>query len=51
MSEINDTKKLPKGNFPIKLKKINQYLRKDPSLLAEYDMGTYQQGSFLEELI
>ena len=51
MSEINDTEELPKGIFPNNLKMIGQYQQKDPSQLAKYEMGTYQQGCFPEEFI
>ena len=46
MSEINDTKKLTEGIFPINLKTINNYQRKDPRLKAKYEVGKYQKGSF-----
>ena len=48
MSEINDNEELPDGIFPINLKCIDQYQRKDPSLLDKYDMGTYHKGYFRE---
>ena len=44
MSEINNTKKLPEGIFPINLKLIDQYQQKDPSQEAKYKMGAYQKG-------
>ena len=46
MSEINDTKELPEGIFPINYKLIDQYQIKGPRLKAKYKMGTYQKGSF-----
>ena len=46
MSEINDTEEVLEGIFPINLKLIDQYQRKDPILLAKYKDGTYQKGSF-----
>ena len=48
MSEINDTKKIHEGTFPINLKLIEQYQRKYPSLLDKYKDGTYQKCSFRE---
>ena len=42
--EINDTEELPEGNFPVNLKLINQYQWKYPSLMAKYNMGTYNKG-------
>ena len=45
-SEINDTEELPEGIFPIKLKLIDEYQRKDPSLKAKYKEGTYKKNSF-----
>ena len=46
MSEINDTEEAPEGIFPINLKLIDQYQRKDPILLDKCKMGTYHKGSF-----
>ena len=46
MSEINDTKELHEGGFPINLKLIDQYQRKEPGLMAKYNMGMYQTGYF-----
>ena len=46
MSEINDIKELPEGNFPINLKLIQIYQRLEPSILAKYENGTYQEVSF-----
>ena len=45
MSKINDTKKLPE-DFPINLKLIYQYQRKDPSLMNKYKKCIYKTGSF-----
>ena len=49
MSEINYTKELPGGFFPINLKIIDQHQQKDPSLMAKYTTGTYQKGYFCVE--
>ena len=46
MSEINDTKELPEGIFPINLKTINQYQQNYPTLKDKYIAGTYQKCSF-----
>ena len=46
VSEINDIEDLTESNLPINLNHIDQYERKNPSLLAKYEMGTYQKGSF-----
>ena len=34
VSEINDIKELPEGNFPINLKLIQKYQRSEPSIIA-----------------
>ena len=46
MLRINDINKLPEGIFPVKLKIINQYQQKYPSLIAKYKTGKYESGSF-----
>ena len=46
MSETNDTEELPDGLFPINLKLIQKYQRLEPSILAKYKIGTYQQSPF-----
>ena len=46
MSEINDIKELPGGNFHINLNLIGKYQRKEPSILAKYENDIYQKGSF-----
>ena len=46
MSEINDTEELTEVNFPINLKLIEQYQRKDPSLKDKCELGAYQKGYF-----
>ena len=44
MSEINDTKEIPEGTFPINLKPIKEHQRLEPTIKAKYKDGTYQQG-------
>ena len=46
MSEINDTKELPKGKFSLKLKTDQTISTENPSLLAKNKMGTYHKGYF-----
>ena len=46
LSEINNTKELFEGFFPINLKTIDQYQHKHPSLLDKYEIVMYQKGSF-----
>ena len=46
MSEINDTKEIPEGIFPINLKLIYQYQLKDLSLITKYKNHTYKTGYF-----
>ena len=46
MSEINDIKEMPEGNFPINLKLITKYQRTEPSLMAKYEDGTHHKGFF-----
>ena len=46
MSEINDIKKLPEGNFPINLKLIQEYQLLEYSIIVKYKCGTYHKGSF-----
>ena len=46
MSEINDTKEIPEGNFPINLKIIEQHQQKYPRLVAKYKEGAYHTSSF-----
>ena len=46
MSEIKDIEELPEGNFPINLKLIQQYQRKEPRIRAKYKTGMYHKGSF-----
>ena len=45
MSEINDSKESPGGIFPINLKLIDHYQRKEPIPMDKYNMGAYQTGS------
>ena len=40
------TSNKPEGNFPINLKLIQKYQRKDLSLMAKYNNRTYNTGSF-----
>ena len=47
LSEINYTQDLPEDIFPINLKLIDQYQRKDPILLDIYTTGNYQDVYFL----
>ena len=49
MSEINDTEELPECIFPINIKTIDKYQRKDSTPKAKYEMGTYKKGSFRGE--
>ena len=44
MSEINNTKELPEGIFPVNLKTINHFQQKDPRLNSKYKIGAYQKG-------
>ena len=46
MSKINDNGETIESTFPINLKLINQYQRKEPSLMAKYKYGTYQNVYF-----
>ena len=46
MPEINDTKEIPEGFFPIILKSIKKYQRLEPSITAKNKDGKYQQFSF-----
>ena len=46
MSEINDTKELSEGTFPINLKVIQRYQRVAPSLIDKNKYGTYHKGYF-----
>ena len=39
VSEINDTKEIPEGTFPINLKFIQKYQRSEPSITAKYKDG------------
>ena len=48
MSEINDTKEIPEGTFPINLKLIKKYQRMGPSLINKYKDGKYHTFSFGE---
>ena len=48
MSEINDIKKLPEGNFPINLKWVHKYQRQEPIIISKYKDGTYHKGYFRE---
>ena len=45
---MNDTKELPEGIFPINLKSIDQYKRKQPSLMYKYSIGTNQTDYSVE---
>ena len=46
MTEINDTKEIPEGTFPVNLKLIKQHQQTEPSLLSKYKDGTYHTGYF-----
>ena len=46
MSEINNIEELPEGKFSITLKLIQKYQRLEPSIIAKYKTGTYQEGFF-----
>ena len=46
MSEINDIEELPEVNFSINLRLIQKYQRLEPSIIAKYKTGTYQEVSF-----
>ena len=46
VSEINDTKEIPEGTFPINLKLIQEYQGSEPSITDKYKDGTYNNGSF-----
>ena len=46
MSEINNTKEIPEGNFPINLKLIAKYQLAEHILIAKYKDGTYHKGYF-----
>ena len=46
VSEINETKELSEGIFPINLKSIDQYQCKYPILMDNYTIGAYQKDSF-----
>ena len=46
MPEINDNEEIPEGNFPINLKLIKEYQRKEPSLMDKYKDGTHHKGYF-----
>ena len=46
MSETNDKRELTEGIFPNNVKIANQYQWRDPRLKSEYEIGTYQTGSF-----
>ena len=43
VSEINDTEELSEGNFPINLKIIQKYQRREPRIIAKYKNGTYHK--------
>ena len=42
MSEINDMEEIYEGKFPISLRTIDQYQRKDPDLMAKLKTGKYK---------
>ena len=46
MPEINDTKEIPEGTFPLNLKLISQYPQTEPSLMAKCKYGKYYKGYF-----
>ena len=46
VTEINDTKEIPEGTFPISLKLTKQHQQKDLSLMAKYKEGMYHKSSF-----
>ena len=46
MSKINGIKELLEGVFPINLKCIDKYQRKDPFLMDKYENDIYQTGPF-----
>ena len=43
MSQTNDTKEIPKGDFPVILNLVDQHQRKDPILMAKYKEGIYHK--------
>ena len=45
-SEINDTKEILEGTFPINLKLIKEHQWKHPSLIAKYKEVMYHTGSY-----
>ena len=46
MSEINYTKNITEGTFPINFKLIEKHQQKDPILVEKYKEGAYQKVSF-----
>ena len=46
MSEINDTKEISEGNFPININLIKKNQRSGPSIIDKYKDGTYNKGYF-----
>ena len=46
MSEINDTKEIPEGIFPINLRLTQKHQRSEPSIKVKYKDGTYHKGYF-----
>ena len=46
MSEINDVKEVPEGVFPIRLRLIDQYQSKYPSLMTKYYTTIYNIDPF-----
>ena len=46
MSEINDIKEIPEGDFPINLTLLKYYKRKKLILMSKYKDGAYHKSSF-----
>ena len=46
VSEIDNIKEIPDGNFPINLTLIQRHQRVEPSLMAKYKDGTYHKSPF-----
>ena len=51
MSEINNIEEFTESIFPINLKIVDQYQQKEPRLKAKYNIGMYQKGSVVGEVI
>ena len=46
VSEIDNIKEIPDGNFPINLTLIQRHQRVEPSLMAKYKNFMYHKGYF-----